>query len=99
MKALRVVGDIALALWIIVWTIVCTWLSCTLGGCKKVADPALNPVDSTRTQVYFEVEARERHERDTTIFARCPRLGAASNLDGLLVVSGWPRVFPKETRE
>ena len=95
----RILFDVALVLWIIVWTIVCTWLACTLGGCTKVTDPALNLVDSTNVSMYRDSrDTRETRANENT-FARCPRLGAASNLDGLLVVSGWPRDISKEARE
>ena len=66
MKALRVLGDVALAAWIIFWTIVCTWLACSIGGCKKVTDPALNPVDSLHTQVYCDARDTRRHEPTRT---------------------------------
>ena len=98
-KALRVVGYLVIYVPAILFVIGCLIL-CFLGvNCKKVTDPALNHVDSTSTRVYGESrDTRETRANENT-FARCPRLGAASNLDGLLVVSGWPRVLPKETRE
>ena len=58
----RILFDVALVLWIIVWTITCTWLACSLGGCTKVTDPALNPVDSLRTRVYI-LDTRRDHTR------------------------------------
>ena len=49
MKALRLLLDVALALWIIGFTVGATWLACMVGcGCKntKVTDPVV-AVDSS----------------------------------------------------
>jgi hypothetical protein len=91
-RVLRFLGDVALVLWIILWTIACTWLACSLGGCTKVTDPALNPVDSTNVSMYRDSrDTRETRANENT-FARSSRLGGASPVDAILVASPGPRV-------
>ena len=92
MKALRVLGYLALYAVAILFASACILL-CMLGtGCKKVTDPVLNHVDSTRTSVYCDTrDTRETRANENT-FARSSRLGGASPVDAILVASPGPRV-------
>jgi len=98
-KALRVVGYLVIYIPAILFAIGCIVL-CFLGvSCKKVTDPAVNHVDSTRTRVYGESrDTRETRANENT-FTRSSRLGGASPVDGYSRGLTGAACSTKETRE